>query len=88
MKKIDWSRHTRDWLADRRVMKINTHYFSLVLVGIVVPGVIGGIATQSVHGLVGGILWGGLARIFAARQCDVGGELTGPHDRQPRVPTP
>jgi len=35
-----------------------------VLVGIVVPGVIGGLATQSVHGLVGGILWGGLARIF------------------------
>ena len=29
--KIDWSRHTRDWLADRRVMTINGHYFSLVL---------------------------------------------------------
>jgi len=66
VQKFDWSRHTRDWLVDRRVMKINAHYFSLVLVGIVVPGVIGGVATQSVHGLVGGVLWGGLARIFAA----------------------
>ncbi len=65
VKKIDWSRHTRDWLADRQVMKINAHYFSPVLVGIVVPGVIGGLATHSVYGFVGGILWGGLARIFA-----------------------
>jgi stearoyl-CoA desaturase (Delta-9 desaturase) len=65
VKKNDWSRHTRDWLQDRRVMKINAQYFSLVLLGIVSPGVIGGLATQSVHGFVGGILWGGLARIFA-----------------------
>jgi stearoyl-CoA desaturase (delta-9 desaturase) len=65
VKKIDWSRHTRDWLADRRVMKINAQYLSLVLLGIVAPGVIGALATQSVHGLLGGILWGGFARIFA-----------------------
>jgi stearoyl-CoA desaturase (delta-9 desaturase) len=65
VKKIDWSRHTRDWLQDRRVMKINAQYFSVVLLGIIAPGVIGGLATQSVHGFVGGILWGGFARIFA-----------------------
>jgi stearoyl-CoA desaturase (Delta-9 desaturase) len=68
VKKIDWSRHTRDWLEDRRVMKINAHYFSLVLAGIVAPGVIGGLVTQSVHGLIGGILWGGFVRIFALDQ--------------------
>jgi len=65
VKKIDWSRHTRDWLQDRRVMKINGQYFILVLLGIVIPGVIGGLVIQSVHGFVGGILWGGFARIFA-----------------------
>jgi stearoyl-CoA desaturase (Delta-9 desaturase) len=65
VKKNDWSRHTRDWLHDRRMMKINAQYFSLVLLGIVAPGVIGGLATQSIHGFVGGILWGGFARIFA-----------------------
>ena len=65
VKKFDWSRHTRDWLQDRRVMKINAQYFSLVLLGIVTPGVIGGLATLSIHGFVGGILWGGFARIFA-----------------------
>ena len=65
VKKIDWSRHTRDWLQDRGVMKINQQYFTLVLLGIVGPGVIGGLATQSLHGFVGGILWGGFARIFA-----------------------
>jgi stearoyl-CoA desaturase (Delta-9 desaturase) len=64
IKKNEWNRYTRDWLADRTVMKINAHYFSVVALGIIVPGVIGGVATQSVHGLVGGILWGGFARIF------------------------
>jgi len=65
VKKTEWNRHTRDWLADRRVMTINARYFSLVVLGIVLPGVLGGLVTQSVHGLVGGILWGGFARIFA-----------------------
>lgn len=65
VRRIDWSRHTRDWLSDRRVMTINRHYFAIVLAGIVVPGVVAGLATQSVHGLVGGILWGGFARVFA-----------------------
>jgi stearoyl-CoA desaturase (Delta-9 desaturase) len=65
VQKIDWSRHTRDWLQDRRVMKINGQYFTLVLLGLVVPGIIGALMTQSIHGFVGGMLWGGFARIFA-----------------------
>ena len=68
VKKFDWSRHTRDWLADRRMMKINAWYFTLVVLGIVIPGVVGGLVTQSVHGVVGGMLWGGFARIFALDQ--------------------
>ena len=65
VKKIDWSRHTRDWLADYRVVRINTAYFWLILIGILAPGIIGLAVTQSVHGFVGGVLWGGFARIFA-----------------------
>lgn len=65
VKKIDWSRHTRDWLADRTIMKINAWYFTLVLAGILVPGVVGGLVTWTWHGVIGGILWGGFARIFA-----------------------
>ncbi|HTQ19870.1 acyl-CoA desaturase [Mycobacterium sp.] len=65
VKKIDWSRHTRDWLADYRVVWINTAYFWLVLLGIVAPGLIGLAVTQTLHGFVGGVLWGGFARIFA-----------------------
>jgi stearoyl-CoA desaturase (Delta-9 desaturase) len=65
VKKIDWSRHTRDWLADYRVVWINTGYFWLVVIGIVAPGLVGWAVTQSVHGFVGGVLWGGFARIFA-----------------------
>lgn len=64
VKKLDWSRHTRDWLGDRRVMAINARYFWLVLAGIVAPGVIGLLSTQSLQGFVGGVLWGGFARIF------------------------
>lgn len=62
--KVDWSRHTRDWLADRRVMRINARYFPLVVAGIVVPGLVGFACTRTVHGFVGGVLWGGFARIF------------------------
>jgi len=65
VKKIDWSRHTRDWLADPTVMRINTAYFWLVLIGIVAPGIIGAAVTQTAHGFIGGVLWGGFVRIFA-----------------------
>jgi stearoyl-CoA desaturase (delta-9 desaturase) len=68
VQKSDWSRQTRDWLADRRIMKINAWYFPTVLLGIVAPAVVGGLATQSLHGFVGGMLWGGFARIFALDQ--------------------
>ena len=85
VKKIDWSRHTRDWLADQRVMRINTAYFSLVLIGIVAPGIVGLVVTQSAHGFVGGVLWGGFARIFAVDHVDLGRELTRPHGRQQAV---
>ncbi len=68
VKKTDWSRHTRDWLADRRVMKINAWYFPTVVLGILAPAIVGGLVTQSVHGFVGGMLWGGFARIFALDQ--------------------
>jgi stearoyl-CoA desaturase (delta-9 desaturase) len=65
VKKIDWSRHTRDWLADRRVMKINSAYFWLVIAGIIAPGLVGLAITHTAHGFIGGMLWGGFARIFA-----------------------
>lgn len=65
VQKTNWSKHTRDWLADHRVMRINSAYFWLVLIGILAPGVIGFAVTQSAHGFVGGVLWGGFARIFA-----------------------
>jgi stearoyl-CoA desaturase (Delta-9 desaturase) len=68
VKKTDWSRHCRDWLDDRGVMKINARYFTLVVLGIFLPGIIGYLATLSVHGFVGGILWGGFVRIFALDQ--------------------
>ncbi len=88
VKKIDWSRHTRDWLQDRRVMKINA---AILHAG----------ATR--HRGAGRHRWscdpiapwvrrrnpvGRLRPHLRPRPCDVGGELTGAHDRQSRIPWP
>lgn len=64
----NWSRHVSDLLADRAVMRINQFYFVWVLAGLALPAALGGLVTWSVHGLVGGLLWGGLARIFLLDQ--------------------
>ncbi len=64
VRKTDWSRQARDWLADYRVVRINSAYFWIVAAGIIGPGLIGLAITQTLHGFVGGVLWGGLARIF------------------------
>ncbi|MEV0251471.1 acyl-CoA desaturase [Nocardia sp. NPDC050712] len=65
VRKTEWNRHCRDWLSDRAVMRVNQHYFWVVLAGIVAPGLIGGLVSWTWHGVIGGILWGGFARIFA-----------------------
>jgi stearoyl-CoA desaturase (delta-9 desaturase) len=39
-----------------------------VALGILAPAIVGGLVTQSIHGFVGGMLWGGFARIFALDQ--------------------
>ncbi|WP_238815509.1 acyl-CoA desaturase [Nocardia brasiliensis] len=64
VERMDWSRHCKDLLQDRGVMKMNAYYFHIALAGIVLPGLVAAAATQSVRGLIGGILWGGFARIF------------------------
>ncbi len=88
VKKIDWSRHTRDWLADRRVMKINAHYFSLVLLGIAAARCHRR-SCDAIRARLGrGHPLGRIRPYLRTRPCDVGGELTRAHDRQPRIPAP
>ncbi|MBE1534283.1 acyl-CoA desaturase [Actinomadura algeriensis] len=64
----NWSKHVPDLLGDRTVMRINELYFAWVLLGLAIPTVLGGLLTWSAGGAVGGLLWGGLARIFLLDQ--------------------
>ena len=64
----NWSKHVPDLLGDRTVMRINELYFAWVLLGLAIPAVLGGLLTWSAGGAVGGLLWGGLARIFLLDQ--------------------
>ncbi|HEY9389881.1 MAG TPA: acyl-CoA desaturase [Mycobacteriales bacterium] len=60
----NWSRLVPDLLSNRLVMRINQLYFVWVLAGLVLPTLLGLALTGSLRGAVGGLLWGGLARIF------------------------
>jgi stearoyl-CoA desaturase (Delta-9 desaturase) len=67
VKRSGWSRYVPDLLADRRVMALNRHYFTWVLLGLVLPTAVGGVV-GGWRGAAGGLLWGGLARIFLLDQ--------------------
>jgi stearoyl-CoA desaturase (delta-9 desaturase) len=68
VRRENWSKHVPDLLANRAVMTVNRWYFAWVLLGLAVPTALGGLLTWSVGGAVGGLLWGGLARIFLLDQ--------------------
>lgn len=64
----DWSKHVTDLLGSRTVMKVNQLYFAWVLLGLALPAAVAGLLTWSMVGALGGLLWGGLARIFLLDQ--------------------
>ncbi|MGI8331391.1 acyl-CoA desaturase [Actinomadura scrupuli] len=68
VRRENWSKHVPDLLAHRTVMKVNQFYFAWVLLGLALPTALGGLLTWSISGAVGGLLWGGLARIFLLDQ--------------------
>lgn len=59
-----WSRLVPDLVRDRLIMRLNRLYFVWVLAGLALPTLLGLAITGSARGAVGGLLWGGLARIF------------------------
>ncbi len=61
---INYFRLAPDLLRDPLVMRITKRYFFWVIAGIVLPGIVSALVTQSWMGLVTGMLWGGLVRIF------------------------
>jgi len=57
-----------DLMAERPLVAINRHYYAWVLLGLLIPAVIGGLATQSAWGVLSGFLWGGVVRMFVVEQ--------------------
>ncbi|HLO49415.1 MAG TPA: acyl-CoA desaturase [Kamptonema sp.] len=54
----------KDLLSDRLVAWINRHYFTWILLGLMLPTLIAGMVTQTWSGALSGLLWGGVIRLF------------------------
>jgi stearoyl-CoA desaturase (delta-9 desaturase) len=57
-----------DLMAERTLFRVNSYYFAWVLLGLLIPTAIGGLATESLWGAITGFLWGGVARMFVVEQ--------------------
>lgn len=53
-----------DLLKDRAIARFNRHYYWWVVLGLLLPTLIGGLATHRLAGAATGFLWGGAVRIF------------------------
>jgi stearoyl-CoA desaturase (delta-9 desaturase) len=59
--------YARDLMQRRDLVMMDFRYYHWVALGLVLPAVIGGLATRSLQGAIGGLLWGGLTRMFLAQ---------------------
>jgi stearoyl-CoA desaturase (delta-9 desaturase) len=57
-----------DLMAERTLVAVNRFYYTWVLLGLLIPAVIGGLVTASWWGVVSGFLWGGVVRMFVVEQ--------------------
>ncbi|HEX9470030.1 MAG TPA: fatty acid desaturase [Bradyrhizobium sp.] len=57
-----------DLMAERPLVAVNRHYYTWVLLGLVIPTAIGGLVTASAWGALSGFLWGGIVRMFVVEQ--------------------
>lgn len=55
-----------DILREPYLMAVNRSYRAWVLAGLALPAAIGGLATWSWQGALGGLVWGGLVRLFVS----------------------
>jgi stearoyl-CoA desaturase (Delta-9 desaturase) len=58
----------KDILRDPAIAKVNQWQQYWVLLGLVIPSILGGLLTQSWIGALQGLLWGGFVRIFLGQQ--------------------
>jgi stearoyl-CoA desaturase (delta-9 desaturase) len=57
-----------DLMADRTLLAVNRYYYLWVMLGLLIPAAIGGLAAGSAWGALSGFLWGGVVRMFAVEQ--------------------
>ncbi|NET66242.1 MAG: acyl-CoA desaturase, partial [Moorea sp. SIO1G6] len=55
-----------DLIKNKTVVKIDRYYYVLVILGLVIPALLGGMYHRSLEGAISGFLWGGAVRIFWA----------------------
>lgn len=54
----------KDLLRDRTLVAVSRHYYAWVVLGLVLPAIIGGLVEGSIEGLANGFLWGAGVRLF------------------------
>ncbi|MDC9594324.1 acyl-CoA desaturase [Xenorhabdus sp. IM139775] len=67
IKRSNWNAYVPDLFDSKLVLFVNRNYLIWVLLGLAIPTAIGA-ALSGIEGAVGGLLWGGLARIFLLDQ--------------------
>lgn len=60
----DYGRYAIDLLKSKKIVNLSNKYIYWILLGLVVPGIIAGLYTHSLYGIMSGIVWGGFVRIF------------------------
>ncbi|MCY7294072.1 acyl-CoA desaturase [Alteromonas sp. a30] len=59
-----WGKFTPDLLRNRAIVKINQSYFSWVLIGLILPTLLGLLIGGTLEAAFHGFIWGGLFRMF------------------------
>ncbi|MBU2501444.1 acyl-CoA desaturase [bacterium] len=59
--------YAKDLLRDKDILRIDRMFLFWILVGLLVPAVIGGLGTGTLHGAWTGFIWGGLVRMCLAQ---------------------
>lgn len=57
-----------DLMAQRTLVVVNRYYYAWVLLGLLIPAFIGALVTGSPWGVLMGLLWGGVVRMFVVEQ--------------------
>jgi stearoyl-CoA desaturase (delta-9 desaturase) len=61
---VDLSRYVGDLMCDRWVRLASSTWLLWVIVGLILPAILGGVISGSWQGVLLGFIWGGLVRVF------------------------